>query len=481
MASEHESEQVEEDEVWGTVRSPCPDPSCDGTIPKNTGSCPECGADQVFNQGMYDFLVACAYTPQQLGAAFFERTDYTEDDVADLDSGRWNELRSHAPDGQIMLRAAELMGAELFGMNLENAFLAFADLRGSNLMGARCHRAFMSQAKLTRAFLAGATLTRADLSYARLKEANLERADLRRAYLRGARLQDADLTAAKFQGAKLPHARLQGTKAKEVVMDTETLLTGIHVDKDTYFAGVGLDNTRLAPEKKAHLRYNIRRKGWEKWYEHNWLRKTVGWGILRPLWAISDYGRSTSRILLVFLLLSLFFAALYTGVPHLVQVNNDHSSVTQTLAQYERPYRFVRATYFSVVTMTTLGFGDLAANPEYSWSNVVLSLHVLFGYVLLGALITRFAIMFQGESVPFTKHPTWIEWLRLDGAWERAKYRTERLKELVLTGPPRWRLGLESAKESLQDLVNRILSSLRGMGKDFAQSLAQEFSKHSDR
>ena len=45
--------------------------------------------------------------------------------------------------------------------------------------------------------------------------------------------------------------------------------------------------------------------------------------------------------------------------------------------------------------MTTLGFGDLHANPDWWLSRVILMGHVLPGYMLLGAIITRLAILFQ--------------------------------------------------------------------------------------
>ncbi len=55
---------------------------------------------------------------------------------------------------------------------------------------------------------------------------------------------------------------------------------------------------------------------------------------------------------------------------------------------------FWHALYFSVVTMTTLGFGDIAANPDSWCGQTLLMLQVILGYVLLGALITRFAVLF---------------------------------------------------------------------------------------
>ena len=66
------------------------------------------------------------------------------------------------------------------------------------------------------------------------------------------------------------------------------------------------------------------------------------------------------------------------------------------------------ALYFSVVTMTTLGFGDIAANPESWVGQGLLMLQVILGYVLLGAIVTRFAIMFSsggpaGSFMPIDK------------------------------------------------------------------------------
>jgi hypothetical protein len=65
----------------------------------------------------------------------------------------------------------------------------------------------------------------------------------------------------------------------------------------------------------------------------------------------------------------------------------------------------IRPVYFSVVTMTTLGFGDMYANKESIAGHVLLILQVILGYVLLGALVTRFAVLFTagGPAGKFTE------------------------------------------------------------------------------
>ena len=64
----------------------------------------------------------------------------------------------------------------------------------------------------------------------------------------------------------------------------------------------------------------------------------------------------------------------------------------------------VRAVYFSIVTMTTLGFGDMYANKGSIAGHVILAVQVILGYVLLGALITRFSVLFTagGPAGSFT-------------------------------------------------------------------------------
>ena len=55
---------------------------------------------------------------------------------------------------------------------------------------------------------------------------------------------------------------------------------------------------------------------------------------------------------------------------------------------------FIRPCYLSIVTMTTLGFGYMYANRTSWTGHILLILQVLLGYVLLAALVTRFAVLF---------------------------------------------------------------------------------------
>jgi hypothetical protein len=67
----------------------------------------------------------------------------------------------------------------------------------------------------------------------------------------------------------------------------------------------------------------------------------------------------------------------------------------------------MRSIYFSIVTMTTLGFGDIYANPDSWFAQILIVTQVLSGYILLGALITVLSNLFtsDGPSQGLITHP----------------------------------------------------------------------------
>jgi uncharacterized protein YjbI with pentapeptide repeats len=108
----------------------------------------------------------------------------------------------------VLMRGANLSGAQLAGANLIEAQLAGAILSRTQLAGANLSKAQLAGANLMEAQLAGAILieaqlARTDLSYAQLKGAYLSYAQLEGASLVGAQLAGADLVGAQLAGASL--------------------------------------------------------------------------------------------------------------------------------------------------------------------------------------------------------------------------------------------------------------------------------------
>jgi len=231
-----------------------------------------------------------------------------------------------------------------------------------------------------------------------LRKANLQWANLQDAKLMGTHLEGAKMCFAHLEDADLSGAHLESAKVQRAKVNGSTSLWECKVNKYcknhkfTDFSGVALDRASIDPGTKQLLEYNIRRKNWEDWYkEHCLLRWPIRW-----FWCLSDYGISTWRVIIWFLVLSLLFATIYANCAYwwpLGIVSNLEVEPHLPMWHYFLLLLF-RPIYFSIVTMTTLGFGDMYANAQSIWGHILLSLQVIMGYVLLGALVTRFAVLF---------------------------------------------------------------------------------------
>lgn len=273
----------------------------------------------------------------------------------------------------------------------EEIWLSGAALRHAHLEGAEMWDAHLEGADLTQAHLEGADLMRAHLEGAYLMRAHLEGA-----IMWGAHLEGADLWTAHLEGAELNAATMRAARFNMVSVDGGTTLAACKIDRDTLFTGAALDNARVEPGLKQMLKYNIRRRRWRAWYNEGSPRlQHAKKAFVQPFWCMSDYGRSTGRIIVCFFGLAVLFAAFYY-IWGLV----DHPGIVDSLFEDQQGtidpgYVPLRALYFSVVTMTTLGFGDMHAVARGVWGHLLLMLQVLLGYVLLAALVTRFAVLFQ--------------------------------------------------------------------------------------
>jgi hypothetical protein len=327
------------------------------------------------------------------------------------DVARWNEWRQGRRDEELWLcgvdltkarlnkanlGSAHLEGTVLAGARLEGAVLCDTKLDGAVLWQAHLEGANLWRARLTGAKLWRARLHKAALLHARLDDAFLVEADLQDADLSHAGLEGAVLSHVNLRGAKLNSARLQGADLQFALIDGATRVSDCEVDRDTDFTGVGLDAGRIEPGLTQLLRYNIRRHRWRDWYRQGpkWIQ-ALKWAFVNSFWWISDYGQSTLRISLAFTLLALAFAVVYYCCPDWVQGLNESRGFVPGL----------HAFYFSVVVMTTLGFGDVHARPDAWQGQALLIVQVILGYILLGALITRLSVLFTagGPSARFTE------------------------------------------------------------------------------
>ncbi|MBD1854798.1 MULTISPECIES: pentapeptide repeat-containing protein [Leptolyngbya] len=144
-------------------------------------------------------LSECSLSGAKLGDLVLETSNW---DLAEIGIEPYRQERTIIP---LKLKDANLSGACLDDINLENF-----DLSGANFSRASLHNANLSGANLSRANLSSATFINAHLNGANLSNANLTKTELYDADLTYANLTHADLTRAYLDLAHLIRANLTG-------------------------------------------------------------------------------------------------------------------------------------------------------------------------------------------------------------------------------------------------------------------------------
>lgn len=177
-------------------------------------------------------------------------------------------------------------------------------------------------------------------------------ASLARADLRDADFEDSVVTRADFSDTDLRGARLKGIRGYE-----QARWIGADV-RNVNFCGA----------------YRARRVIMDENYLDEFRRRNAASEALYRIWWItSDCGRSSFRWALCTLLVVIVFAGLYM----LVDVD------------YGKHPTALSPLYYSIVTLTTLGYGDVV--PASGPAQVVAVTEVIIGYVALGGLLSIFA------------------------------------------------------------------------------------------
>jgi uncharacterized protein YjbI with pentapeptide repeats len=324
-------------------------------------------------------------------------------DILDkLSSGvdTWNEWRRGPGVGKLLLREADLSesdlsnvdfsdidasGIDLYKSDLSNANLKMSIFEGADFSNARLCAIGGYKANFRSAFLIEADLEGADLSEADLRDADLRGANLRNANLQGALLNGARLDRANLSNASLVDADVTGASFSFANMDSANLTTmhygGYRLMHGLYYGVRGLDssfgNSIFVRDAKDQdyldtLEVMISRlpEGRMKNIEHKLFR----------LWSLIDYGRSLFKVTFYAFLIASVYACVYSLDMYFGWGMMDYSNSAQS---WFTPF------YYSIVTYTTLGFGDVTANH---WlGEIIIISEVIVGYFTLGLLLAILA------------------------------------------------------------------------------------------
>ncbi len=275
------------------------------------------------------------------------------------------------------LSRAHLEKARLFKADLSGALLIDAVLDGAELSGAVLDNAVMEGVRARRAgfgmaSLKNANMFRCDLEGSTLSLANFDMADMRNAVLRNTRMREADITGVDFTNADLRNAdmslaKVAGTSFTNADMREARLRQIKGFDKANWI-GVDIRGVNFAGA------YRLRRFV----LDQNFIKEFRASGKIAAFvyyfwWISSDCGRSMMRWCMWILFQALFFAWIYTFF------SIDYG-----------PYQTVISPlYFSIVTLTSLGFGDVV--PASAGAQTVAMIEVITGYMMLGGLLSIFS------------------------------------------------------------------------------------------
>ena len=311
---------------------------------------------------------------------------------------RWQKMRHHKD-------IAKIKDSELSEKDLSKR-----DLAGLNLSNVDFFRSNLEQSNLKKANLSGADFSETNLTKAALYKCNLRGAILQEADLSGADLSDSDCTGANFQGAKLVKTNLSGANLQDAQLSRADLTESNFSNSDITSANFraanfsGTDLTRVTYGGFKTLSgkfYGIRgidnsfgnavfvRDAKDQDYIDTLFEKVRGLppGFVRTLelallhaWGLIDHGRSLMKVGFYAAIISTIYGLVYTLDMTMDWGMMDYSNSAKT---WFTPF------YYSLVTYTTLGFGDVTADSLIGEMLVISE--VVVGYFTLGLLLSILA------------------------------------------------------------------------------------------
>lgn len=198
--------------------------------------------------------------------------------------------------------------------------------------------------------------------------ANLRNACLFKASLADANLRTADFTGANLIGTRLRGARLEGAIfGKDGIVTSEIrarhcLKSGRPDDARKHFQEADeiyleiLNNHRAAgrQEEAGETSYRLMRVKHEllpKWTAARWASRMVD--------IMCGYGERPARVVLFFFVVTMLCAVFYFMFGVAESVSGEYLGYDSTLGFAANFDHFLNCVYFSVLTITTTGYGDI--------------------------------------------------------------------------------------------------------------------------
>jgi uncharacterized protein YjbI with pentapeptide repeats len=274
------------------------------------------------------------------------------------------------------LRNVSWTYARLMTVHMTEAVSEYGDfvnceIRDSDLNKTDFNHSDFSETRLENVRLRGSRLKKSKFTLARLHNILFTEADLENSILSGAQLADCSFRRSHLRAANLQSVRLRKCDLRWADFRNANV-AGIVYNRWSYYQGIRVDGCYGSPRFVRFARdqefiEEIRGSSQDLRY----------WFFYLPWLISSDCGRSFMLWAGWSVFIALVFAIRYwsMGPEHLNLGYLDHS--------------YWSMLYYSVVTFTTLGFGDIV--PKTEGAAIWVMLEVAIGYVMLGGLISIFS------------------------------------------------------------------------------------------
>lgn len=257
--------------------------------------------------------------------------------------------------GAHFYKKSSFIGAIFSGdTNFATAFFKKVNFEETKFLGKVCFEsATLCSSEFSKVNLQGANLNGAHLIGANLQGANLRGAELQEANLKGANLHKTDIRGAELEGTNFEDANVLNIK----------------YNRHARYRGIKLSNCSGSP---LFVRFAK-----DQEYIEDFRSSILRWPVYCIWLILADCGRSLFLWASWAIIMALSFAVKFFSMgPEAFSVTN-------------LKFSFETMAYYSIVTFTTLGFGDVT--PKIDEASRWVMAEVVIGYIMLGGLISIFA------------------------------------------------------------------------------------------
>jgi uncharacterized protein YjbI with pentapeptide repeats len=267
----------------------------------------------------------------------------------------------------VSMANCKLVGTLMFAAKLENCQFLGADLSNADLTQCNAHQAGFGGAILKNAIFFNANLEDTTFTNSKLQGADFRTAKLNRARFREAELENADFSKADLSNCDFENCSVKGVKFNDAILSSSNLKNVKDFHEATW---IGADITGVNFCGAYMLRRHIMDENYL--HEYRTSSKIHAW-IYKLWWLTSDCGRSFSRWALLTFSVGILFGFIYRFV------GLDYGDYETALSPF----------YYSFVTLTTLGYGDVLPNSGLTQGLAIFE--VVIGYIFLGGMMSIFA------------------------------------------------------------------------------------------